>query len=55
MEKKNKKVVEAVSLDSVKGVVDEKNKKNGYITQEDIDELMTKYELDDESADDLLN
>ena len=55
MEKKNKKVVEAVSLDSVKGVGEEKNKKNGYITQEDIDELMTKYELDDESADDLLN
>ena len=55
MEKKNKKVVEAVSLDSVKSIVDEKNKKNGYITQEDIDELMTKYELDDESADDLLN
>ena len=33
MEKKNKKVVEAVSLDSVKAVVDEKNAKFGYITQ----------------------
>jgi len=55
MEKKNKKAVEAVSLDSVKALVDEKNNKAGYITQEDIDELMSKYELDDESADELLN
>lgn len=53
MEKK--KEVEAVSLDSIKSIVDQKNEKLGYITQEDIDEIMSKYELDDQSADDLLN
>ncbi len=54
MEAKNKKSVDAVSLDSVKAVIEEKNKKSGYITQEDIDELMTKYDLDEQSSDELL-
>lgn len=54
MDKKEKNM-DAVSLDSIKGIIDEKNAKLGFITQEDIDELMSKYELDDQSADELLN
>ena len=55
MEKKKNKKVEAVSIESLTKIVDEKNLKVGFITQEDIDELMSKYELDDSSADELLN
>jgi len=55
MEKKKDKKVEAISLDGVKAIIDEKNAKVGFITQEDVDELMSKYELDDQSADELLN
>lgn len=55
MEKKKNKKVEAVSIESLTKIVDEKNLKVGFITQEDIDELMSKYELDDASADELLN
>lgn len=55
MEKKKNKKVDAVSIESLTKIVDEKNLKVGFITQEDIDELMSKYELDDASADELLN
>lgn len=55
MEKKKDKHVDAVSLDSLKAIIDEKNAKLGFITQEDIDELLSKYDLDEESSDELLN
>lgn len=53
--KNNKKTVAPVSVDDIKKMLDEKNARLGFITQEDIDNLMSKYDLDDETADDILN
>lgn len=55
MEKKKDKKVDAVSIESLTKIIDEKNAKFGFITQEDIDEMMSKYELDDATAEELLN
>lgn len=53
--KNNKKTVAPVSVDDIKKMLDDKNARLGFITQEDIDNLMSKYDLDDETADDILN
>lgn len=53
MAKKNEKQ-NAVTLDDIKQIVLEKAKKTASLTQDDIDDLLTKYELDDQSADELL-
>ena len=53
--KNNKKTVAPVSVDDIKKMLDDKNARLGFITQEDIDNLMSQYDLDDETADDILN
>jgi len=53
MSKKNIKQ-EAVSLDDIKEIVLEKTKDTMKLSQDDVDDLLTKYELDDQSADELL-
>jgi len=53
MPKKNIKQ-EAVSLDDIKEIVLEKTKDTMKLSQDDVDDLLTKYELDDQSADELL-
>ncbi len=53
--KNNKKTVAPVSVDDIKKMPDDKNARLGFITQEDIDNLMSQYDLDDETADDILN
>ncbi len=55
MERDNVVIDTAISLDSLKALLLDKSNRNGFITQEDIDEIMTKYELDDQTADELLN
>ena len=54
MAKKNLKRGEAVGFDLLKDVILKKSKETGTLTQDDIDDLLTKYELDDEAADELL-
>ena len=53
--KNNKKTVAPVSVDDIKKMLEDKNARLGFITQEDIDNLMSQYDLDDETADDILN
>ena len=53
--KNNKKTVAPVSVDDIKKMLDDKNARLGFITQEDIDNPMSQYDLDDETADDILN
>ena len=53
--KNNKKTVAPVSVEDIKKMLNDKNARLGFITQEDIDNLMSQYDLDDETADDILN
>ena len=50
-----KKNVMAVSIDDIKKEIEQKNAALGFITQEDVDNLMSKYELDDKTSEDILN
>lgn len=43
-----------ISLEDIKQAILIKSKKVGFITQEDIDEILSKYELDEQSTDELL-
>ena len=53
MEKKSKKG-QMITLDDLKTMILETAKTLGKLTQEDLDAFLTKYDLDDQAAEELL-